>query len=405
MERIKKVAVATGFGILFSALVLGGLGSVPAKAAEKQLLVGSVHSMSGTASRWGIICTRGTQGAVDTYNEKGGLKIGEDIYKVKLINYDSGGTPEGAVTAAHRLIFGDGVKYIIGINMRRCSTALQPVAEKEKVVAVGAYLLQSKDMAPPNYYSFSIWPDQGDIYVAWFSWLRKTHPTIKTLAILNKDDDYGRGAVQSMKKVLENYPDYKIVYEQYYPVETVDFYPYLAKIKMVDPSYIDIGCVETRASGLIVKQAYQLGLNKIIFNSCASYGEDLVKIAGAEACSNVLFSSAPIAGTPGATPRMENLNKLSLVKYNEPFDPLTAGWYDAAYATLTAIEKAQNLDTTKVVQVMGADNFRWDSIFGTAKFKGKKLIGQNRSISYAYCIYGIEKGKTVLKATVPPEAD
>lgn len=374
-----------------------------AEAAEKQLLVGSIHSMSGPASRWGVTCTRGTQCAVDFCNKKGGLKIGGDVYRVKLLNYDSGGTADGAVTAVHRLIFEDSVKYVIGVNKRQCGTALQSIAEKEKVITLAPYLLYSEDMKLPNFYSFSIWPDSSDVYIAWFTWLRKTHPELKKIAILTKDDNYAKGTVSSIKNLLKKrFSDFKIVYEEYYPVETADFYPYLARLKNIDFDYLDQGSGEPRAAGLMLKQAYELGFKTPIFNMATNYGENIVKLAGAEACENFIFASPPVPGAPGATKLMEELNKVNIAKYGEPPDGLNTAWFEGGWAFLKGIQKANSLDTKKIAKTMGADDFRWEGLFGIARFRGKKVIGQNRSISYSYCIYDIHNGKTRLRASMPP---
>ncbi|MEK7879376.1 MAG: ABC transporter substrate-binding protein, partial [candidate division NC10 bacterium] len=68
--------------MLAVALLLGAAG--PAPAAEKLLEIGVLGPLSGGAASYGVELLRGAEMRADEINKAGGLKVGADVYKIKL---------------------------------------------------------------------------------------------------------------------------------------------------------------------------------------------------------------------------------------------------------------------------------------------------------------------------------
>src|SRR3979411_1052617 len=98
--------------VLTFALAVVGTG--PAPAAEKTLAIGLLGPLSGGAASYGVELQRGAEMRADEINKAGGLKVGGDVYKIKLVAYDHKAQAADAATAANKLVFQDKVKYIIG---------------------------------------------------------------------------------------------------------------------------------------------------------------------------------------------------------------------------------------------------------------------------------------------------
>ena len=49
----------------------------------------------------------------ENMNAAGGITVGGEQYKIKVISYDSGGSQAGETEATNRLVYQDKVKFII----------------------------------------------------------------------------------------------------------------------------------------------------------------------------------------------------------------------------------------------------------------------------------------------------
>jgi len=118
--------------MLAAVLALGT--AAPAAAAEKTLEIGVLGPLSGGAASYGVELLRGAEMRSDEINKAGGLKVGGDVYKIKLIAYDHKASAADAATAANKLVFQDKVKYIIGNAVGATCNASQTVTEPQKVL-------------------------------------------------------------------------------------------------------------------------------------------------------------------------------------------------------------------------------------------------------------------------------
>lgn len=367
--------------------------SAPAQTSEI-LKVGGVHSMSGPATVWGNHANEGIVALVEKINKAGGLKVGDKTYQLKYINYDSAGTVEGAATAGRRLIFEDGVKFILGVNRQVCGMAIQPISEPAKVIMFFA-CSGGKELAPPNKYSFNniAIPDFG--FMGWLNWSSKNLPGLKTVAHLAKDDPFGMASSGAHKRIVEG--KIKIVYDGFYPPASKDFFPYLSAAIAKNPDYIDLDVIEPGPGALLIKQIREMGYKKPIVGHSSPLTKEITDVVGWDALQNVYMEGQPVQGTTSSTPLMEELYKWFLArnKGNEPIGIFYL-WYDAALSLLKAMEVARTLDTDKIVEVMGSDTFTWEGPFGRNRFFGKAQIGQNRNPARRTVIMRVEGTKVKL---------
>src|SRR5262249_20826842 len=94
--------------------VVGLLAGGRATAADKTLTIGVIGPLSGGAASYGVELLRGAEMKADEINKAGGLKVGADVYKIKLVSYDHKAQAAEAATATNKLVFQDKVKYIMG---------------------------------------------------------------------------------------------------------------------------------------------------------------------------------------------------------------------------------------------------------------------------------------------------
>ncbi|RPJ60697.1 MAG: hypothetical protein EHM12_05980, partial [Dehalococcoidia bacterium] len=81
-----------------------------APAEVKTLKIGSVQPFSGPASQWGLLIRPVMEIYVEELNKDGGIKIGDDMYKVQLYFADGPMNPAADAAAARSLLYDKGVK-------------------------------------------------------------------------------------------------------------------------------------------------------------------------------------------------------------------------------------------------------------------------------------------------------
>src|SRR5256885_17262070 len=137
--------------VLAFAVVIAGIAAAP--AAEKTLSIGLLGPLSGGAASYGVELQRGAEMRTDEINKAGGLKVGGDVYKIKLVAYDHKAQAAEAATATNKLVFQDKVKYIIGNAVGATCNAAQTITEPNKVM-FSFVCWGTANLAPEKPYSF-----------------------------------------------------------------------------------------------------------------------------------------------------------------------------------------------------------------------------------------------------------
>src|SRR5438128_3056718 len=119
----------------------------PVAAEEKVLKIGVLGTMSGPAASWGLVNKYAAEATAEMYNEKGGVKIGNDSYKIQIVAIDDKLDTKFAIPGAERLTRKEGIKYIIGPNVDTTAVAIVPVLESAGAINV-AYAFWGSLYAP-----------------------------------------------------------------------------------------------------------------------------------------------------------------------------------------------------------------------------------------------------------------
>ena len=131
MSLIGKFTKGAAIGTAMLALPLTA-------AAEEYITLGSAISLTGKYSTNGLHAQRGYDFAIDKINAAGGVKVGDKMYKLKVIYYDDESTPARGAQLAERLIAQDGVEFMLGPYSSGLTKAIAPVTEKYQIPMVEA---------------------------------------------------------------------------------------------------------------------------------------------------------------------------------------------------------------------------------------------------------------------------
>ncbi|HYV89872.1 MAG TPA: ABC transporter substrate-binding protein, partial [Candidatus Polarisedimenticolia bacterium] len=129
----------TRSGLLGAALALVvALAGGGTAAADDTITLGAAVSQTGKFSVSGIYTKEGYDFAVEKINAAGGVKIGNETYKLAIKYYDYESDSARATQLAERLVNQDGIKFILGPYGSPITAAMAPVIEKLQVPMVEA---------------------------------------------------------------------------------------------------------------------------------------------------------------------------------------------------------------------------------------------------------------------------
>jgi len=243
---MKKLSV--GFFFLFF-FILGQ------SWADDRVKIVHIDPFSGPFQELGDRHFMATQFAVDEINAQGGL-LGN---KVELIKEDSQLKPDIAARKALKAVVQDGATVIMQNISTAVAQSIMNVAEKEKVVQVShatySDSLTGKDF---NRNFFRTCYTTGQFSRAFAEYF-KTQPYRK-FYLINMDYVFGHAVaddfIAAMKRAI---PDVQIVGNDFHPIATKDFAPYVSKIIASGAEIVYTGNYGTDLETLM-KHATQLGM-------------------------------------------------------------------------------------------------------------------------------------------------
>jgi len=239
---------------------------------KNTLRIGCITILTGDVATYGKETQQGLDLAIEESNKEklfGNKKL-EIIYEDDKIDAKTG------VQAINKLINVDKVPVIIGAFSSRVTLAIAPIAEKNKVVLLSASATADaiKDagdfifrIVPPNRI-------QGSSAAKFI----KNKLYKNNAAIYYVNDEYGVSLAKEFQNAFTAMNG-KIIFNEAFTPGQKDFKTILYKIKNLNPDVIYFPG-QAAETGLILKQAKEIGLNVTFVGGDGSYSPDLITIAG-----------------------------------------------------------------------------------------------------------------------------
>jgi branched-chain amino acid transport system substrate-binding protein len=395
MTRRHGIALLTAFGLV-AALVAGGV----AQAQDKTLTIGIIGPLSGGAASYGVELVRGAEMKVDEINRAGGLKIGGDLYKIKLISYDHKAQAADAQTATNKLVFQDKVKYIIGNAVGATCSAAQTITEPNKVM-FAFVCWGTTNLAPEKPYSFRSILSQWELAEPFYRWVKENHPKIKRVAAISPNDQSGKDTNTAVVKALKTL-GFEVTADEYYERGTKDFYPVLTKILAQKPDMLDVAAAPPGEAGLILKQAMELGFKGAKGWTAGINPFTIISVAGREASEGVWSPANINVKSEHVSAAVRKFGEAYEKKYGEVAGVIAVGNYAAMDVVTQAMQRAGSIETDKVLAVLTKERF--ETVWGSLAIGGKETYGIDRQFLYPLIISEVRGGKVVDLAQVLPAA-
>jgi ABC-type branched-subunit amino acid transport system substrate-binding protein len=306
-------------------------------------------------------------------NSQGGIKVDGKMKKIQIIKSDTQARPDPGKRAAEKAILQDKVNVFSGTSGSHVAKAGMMVAKQYKTIYMnnGAVSDELMDLPDWNEYVFRT-TGTSSTQGKSLAYFYVNRPETK-FYILAQDYLWGHSSTGAFKKaILEIKPNAKIVGEDFFPVFTKDFAPYLEKVRASGAEVV-IQMAWGADNTNLLKQSRQLGIKSPLkpdyYIPMASpwidNADDLAVIGGPAGRGLILCSEFLLDRRVPNVAKLANMwnNRWKTWKspYNTPLYQWPAGaWYrmlTSYYWYAQVLEKAGSTDVKKVIAAWEGDTF------------------------------------------------
>lgn len=332
--------------------------------AADTIKLGLSVPLSGAGANWGKGSEAMCAQAVQEINAQGGAKVKGKAYQFECVGYDNKYNAAEGAKVAQALVARDGVKFVAGSIGVAPARALQSLTERRGVLMFTA--AWGNSMKGPKFpLTFSQMNSPNEIAEPLITYVRKLHPSVKTVAMLNPNDATGQETEKVAKAAWEK-NGAKVLVSDWYERGTSEFQPIAAKLNAAKPDLIDLASTPPADAGLIFKELKALGWSGVKVVEVGT-GADGLLATGKDAVEGTYLGAAVAVDSMSA--HQKALNESVKKATGESVNAIQIGFYDAVWAIKAAMEQAQSIEPADVAKAMPTVKFK--SFYGETGFGGK----------------------------------
>lgn len=390
MKTLKLDKLAAGVGAL--ALASGAAFSV--QAADPVKVGYLIPLSSSAASSIGRDMSRATHLAVKHINEEGGIKSMNGA-KLELVEVDTRGDPQVAITEAERLISNAKVSALIGSFQSSVTFPATSVAEKHQVPWIVD--LAAKKEITERGFKYVFRPTQvpasynAQSMVDFVKYANDTTgKPAKTVAMLYENTDWGQDMANTLREGFKQI-GMEVVLDEAYPPNSADLRPLALKVKGRKPDVVTVTAYAADAVQLHKLLAQmRVGGMAYIGSAAGQIDSNFIPLVG-EKTANTVFTTNGWAGydsvinTPFAQRFWDEFVAAHKVEPNE----LSVSAYGAVWVLKDALERAGSADPKAIRDALAET----------------KMVGQPINKLLGYDIIIDETGQNTEKTFVMQQID
>lgn len=352
----------------------------PTSVSREKYVIGCSTPLTGEGANYGRSTKEGIDLAVEELNATKYLdKVVEIAYEDDKIN------PNDGINAANKLINSDKVPVIIGPFGSSVTLAVAPIANKAKVVLIGASAT-ADNIADAGDYVFRITPPNSrqGADVADFCSAKLNS---KRAAIIYQNNDYGTTLKTAFEKQFTQNGG-TITISEGVDLGIKDLRTQILKIKQTNPDVVFFP-LHVAEAGLLLKQSRELGLN-VKFISCdGAMVQDLLTIAG-NAAEGSYYTTLAL-GYGVSDNDINQFNEAFKRKYNKEPDVYAAYYYEVTKIVAKAIKEG-GYDADKIKEKLYA--MTGENAYNGVT--GKTSFDKNGEVNKPFYVYEVVNGEYTL---------
>lgn len=229
-----------GGAVAVTASALGMPYVRPARAQAMTFKAGVITSLSGENILGGNLTKRGYDLWADAINEKGGVEVAGERFKVEMFYGDDQSNPATGADAAERLIVQDGVDVLFGPYTSGSTIAVQPICQKYQVPMISGSAESPNVWKAKPEYNFGIIPAVDTTSGLSLGVLTKlSSPPAKTVAVIGVNEPFSKETGEGFRDGVEAAGLELVAYEEVPPEG--DLTPVISKIAALNPDVLAVG--------------------------------------------------------------------------------------------------------------------------------------------------------------------
>jgi branched-chain amino acid transport system substrate-binding protein len=339
-----------------------------------EIKIGVVAPLTGGASKTGLDMWQAAELAKDEINAQGGVNVNGVPMQIKLIQGDTGTSPETGVKVVTKLITEDEVDLLIGGFSSGITYADSVVAAEHKVpfIITGAsspIITHRTDIDTSYFFHQCQCPttdDYGESTILFVDEVVK--PEIYErfnfaedrplrLAVLYQDSAYGSGVYDGITKTIEkNDLNMEVVKAEKFKMSETDFRTVLTVIKAANPDVVYPAAFVNEQTVIVTQGRRDVGLDTIYLS--VECNDDPDYYTGVERWGE--YSIQESRFSPYTIPAGDIHD--AVVQYKEDFEAkwgvapsmMGASTYEGVYIAAEAIKNAGTVDKEKVREALVA---------------------------------------------------
>ncbi len=334
--------LVNAFRLFLVGFVLLTFGVTTSQAANKVLKIGHIGVMSGPAASWGLINKYAALAGAEIINEDGGFEIGGEKYDIEIVSLDTKQDPRVAIAGAERLVYQEGIKYIIGPNVDDTTRAVLPVFKKAGAFNI-CYGWHRELFTPPSK-NTALGMIAGYQSAPVIYKYLKEQRGVKSLACVPRNDASGLNSRDSCVAAADQLGIKITSSDSTYEPNTSDFFPIMGRIIGQNPDLIVLSGVAPADAPLLIRAARELGYKGLMSTETAMDANIITEIAGemANGYISVGGASAP------------ELRTDEMKRFIERYSKVAGEWNDEAGTKVYALEML--LQTLRVAGAAAIDD-------------------------------------------------
>ncbi len=376
-------------------MAAGCFASLPAAADECEVKVGVVATMTGGGSAWGLAMRAGTEFQAAIVNGEGGLQVGKQKCKVKVIPVDAMCSAAGGA-AASNLLASQNVVAVMGPQCSPETTGYRPVAKRNGQIGFTASLM--KDALVPEYPMIFHALQGPAVFGPILIKEAKAKFKFNTVVVLGPNDQSGTDAGRQYSKMFGELG--VKVSEEWYQRGTTNFAPIAARIMNINPDSVELGATPPADVSSMVKSLLDAGY-KGVFGGLGGIGLGPVVngAGGVDKIKGYYWLELMPIDDPGA--RKLRVDFERIMKTPPPENALLYTSSTATEQIFRAITLAgTDRDGEKIASALRS--LKPEShYFGQGGWRGKAQYGVNQELAFPIGMGIVADGKNLGVTRIP----
>jgi branched-chain amino acid transport system substrate-binding protein len=282
--------------LLSLSLLAGQASAAPVPGVtDTEITIGITGPLSGPAAAWGAIA-QASEAYAKYVNDQGGVHG----RKLKIVLKDDGYNPGRAVANFNEMK--DSVFAVIGTVGTAVLNANKDLVAESKLPLiyplgnVQVFARQPREKVKTVFQVYPDYADEAEFLVGQAATLEK----VKKIALFGQNDDYGKQALDGVKRALPKNPGVSLVGEVFYEVTDRELATQANKLKESGAEAVLLYATPVHAAN-IVKEMAKVGYRPKIFASFTLYDRDTMFRLLGDLWEGVYFDSAfGLRGEPAA---------------------------------------------------------------------------------------------------------